>query len=81
MKLDKLVRLLADILKAFDSSKPKHKNFQPGIELFGEPQLVREICRVLELFQLFVVFLPSNPSIPVLARYFSTKCSAKACPW
>lgn len=39
-----LVAIIADILKEFDSEKPVHKSFQPGIGPFGEPQLVKEIA-------------------------------------
>ena len=42
-----LVRMIADILKEFDSEEPVHKSFQPGIGPFGEPQLVKEIAQRL----------------------------------
>ncbi|GAB4150880.1 MAG: hypothetical protein Fur0021_14050 [Candidatus Promineifilaceae bacterium] len=42
-----LVRIIADILKEFESEKPVHKSFQPGIGPFGEPQLVKEIAQRL----------------------------------
>jgi hypothetical protein len=42
-----LVKLIADILKEFDSERPVHKNFQPGIGPFGEPQIVAELARRL----------------------------------
>lgn len=42
-----LVRMIADILKGFDTEKPVHKTFQPGIGPFGEPQLVRKIAQRL----------------------------------
>ena len=35
-----IVRRIADILKQLDSERPVHKAFQPGIGLFGEPQIV-----------------------------------------
>jgi hypothetical protein len=38
---------IADILKEFDSEKPVHKSFQPGIGPFGEPQIVGIISRRL----------------------------------
>ena len=41
------VKLIADILKEFDSERPVHKAFSPGIGPFGEPQIVREIARRL----------------------------------
>ena len=41
---DELVSVIADLLKGFDSEYPTHKEFQPGIGPFGEPQLVREIA-------------------------------------
>jgi len=47
MELQCLVKLVADILKEFDSEKPVHKSFQPGIGPFGEPQIVGEIARRL----------------------------------
>jgi hypothetical protein len=47
MEFATLVKLIADILKGFDSEKPVHKDFQPGIGPFGEPQIVREIAERL----------------------------------
>ena len=44
MRHDELVATVTDLLKRFDSEKPKHKRFKPGIGPFGEPQLVREIA-------------------------------------
>ncbi len=44
-----LIITIADILKEFDSEKPVHKSFQPGIGPFGEPQIVGEIARRLSL--------------------------------
>jgi len=43
MELAQIVSDVANVLKDFDSEKPIHKNFSPGIGPFGEPQLVREI--------------------------------------
>ena len=42
-----VVKIIADILKDFDSQRPVHKTFRPGIGPFGEPQLVREIAHRL----------------------------------
>ncbi|WP_448541865.1 hypothetical protein [Roseiflexus sp.] len=47
MSYSDVVRIIADILKAFDSTRPVHKTFSPGIGPFGEPQLVREIAQRL----------------------------------
>lgn len=47
MELPQLIRLMADSLQEFDSERPVHKNFQPGIGPFGEPQIVREIAKRL----------------------------------
>ena len=47
MELRTLARLIADILKQFDSEKPVHKGFQAGIGPFGEPQIVGEIAKRL----------------------------------
>ncbi len=47
MKLAELVKLIADILKDFDSEGPVHKTFRPGIGPFDEPQIVREIAKRL----------------------------------
>lgn len=44
-----IVTTIADILKEFDSEKPVHKTFQPGIGPFGEPQIVGIIARRLSL--------------------------------
>jgi hypothetical protein len=44
-----LVKLIADVLKDFDSEKPVHKSFQPGIGPFGEPQIVGEIAKRLTI--------------------------------
>jgi hypothetical protein len=43
--LSQVVNEIADFLKEFDSTKPVHKRFQPGIEPFGEPQIVKEIAK------------------------------------
>jgi hypothetical protein len=47
IRLHDLVRLIADLLKEFDSSRPVFKNFQPGIGPYGEPQLVKKISELL----------------------------------
>ena len=47
MNLDELVKKIADYLKDFDSTYPVHKNFQPGIGPFGEPQLIKLIEKFL----------------------------------
>lgn len=47
MEYDEIVLRITDILKIFDSEKPVHKSFQPGIGPFGEPQLVKEIANRL----------------------------------
>ncbi len=44
MNLENIVYEIADILKEFDSTKPVHKHFQPGIGPFGEPQIVKIIA-------------------------------------
>jgi hypothetical protein len=44
MQYTDIVKSIADILKEFDSEKPVHKAFSPGIGPFGEPQIVREIA-------------------------------------
>ena len=41
MLYPEVVKLIADILKEFDSERPVHKAFKPGIGPFGEPQIVR----------------------------------------
>ncbi len=47
MEIALLVKVVADTLKDFDSERPVHKNFKPGIGPFGEPQLVRELAKRL----------------------------------
>ena len=47
MELNVIVCDIANVLKNFDSEKPIHKKFNPGIGPFGEPQLVKEISRRL----------------------------------
>jgi hypothetical protein len=47
-----LVNIIADILKKFDSEKPIHKAFQPGIGPFGEPQIVKIIAERLRVIDL-----------------------------
>jgi hypothetical protein len=44
MEYFEVVRIIADILKGYDTEKPVHKDFQPGIGPFGEPQIVKEIA-------------------------------------
>ena len=48
MYYDELVTIIANILKKFDSEKPIHKSFQPGIGPFGEPQIVKIIAERLQ---------------------------------
>ncbi len=47
MQLSEIVGAIADILKDFDSERPSHKSFKPGIGPFGEPQLLIEIAQRL----------------------------------
>jgi hypothetical protein len=47
MQLDAVLKLTADILRDFDAEKPVHKQFKPGIDPFGEPQLVGIIAQRL----------------------------------
>ncbi len=47
MEYHDAVRTITDILKEFDSERPVHKAFQPGIGPFGEPQIVGAIARRL----------------------------------
>ena len=47
--LVEIVSLVADILKDFDSERPTHKSFKPGIGPFGEPQLLIQIAQRLTL--------------------------------
>ena len=42
-----LVGRIADLLKAYDREEPVHKTYQPGIGPFGEPQLVKELARLM----------------------------------
>ena len=49
MRLDEVNKKIANILKDFDSTYPVFKNYKPGIGPFGEPQLVSEISRRLNL--------------------------------
>lgn len=47
MQYGETVKVIADILKEFDSERPVHKAFKPGIGPFGEPQILKEIARRL----------------------------------
>lgn len=50
MELQGIVTSIANLLKEFDSSKPVHNtNYKPGIGPFTEPQLIKEISRLLNL--------------------------------
>lgn len=49
MNINQLLREIADFLREFDSTRPVHKGFRPGIGPFGEPQIVKEIERGLNL--------------------------------
>jgi hypothetical protein len=49
MEYSDVVKIIADILKEFDSERPVHKAFQPGIGPFGEPQIVGIIAKRLSL--------------------------------
>lgn len=48
MQYSQIVKDSADILRDFDSRKPKHKDFNPGIGPFGEPQIVGIIADKLK---------------------------------
>ena len=47
MLYTEIVKLIADILKEFDSERPVHKAFNSGVGPFGEPQIVGEIAKRL----------------------------------
>jgi len=47
MDYEDIVISIADILKEFDTERPVHKLFQPGIGPFGEPQIVGIIAQRL----------------------------------
>ncbi len=47
LDINQLVCEIADFLKKFDSTRPIHKKFQPGVGPFGEPQIVKEIAKGL----------------------------------
>jgi hypothetical protein len=44
MDYKEIVATITGILKEFDTERPIHKNFQPGIGPFGEPQIVGVIA-------------------------------------
>jgi hypothetical protein len=44
MELQTILKDIADYLQEYDSAKPVHKAFQPGIGPFGEPQLIKAIA-------------------------------------
>ena len=48
LSLPTMASLIADILKQFDSERPMHKAFHPGIGPFGEPQIVTVIAERLQ---------------------------------
>jgi len=52
MKYSDLVKIIAEILKAYDEEKPIHKNFQPGIGPIGEPQIVNAIASRLNMLDI-----------------------------
>lgn len=47
MEFQDIVKMIADLLKEYDTQRPVHKLFQPGIGPFGEPQIVGTIARRL----------------------------------
>ena len=47
MGYQEIINLIANILKEFDSERPVHKTFKPGIGPFGEPQIVSIIAERL----------------------------------
>ncbi|HMD14517.1 MAG TPA: hypothetical protein VKI62_07830, partial [Bacteroidota bacterium] len=47
MQYNEIVNQIANDLKQFDSERPIHKQFQPGIGPFGEPQIVKVIAERL----------------------------------
>ena len=47
MEYQSIVTRIANLLFEFDTEKPVHKGFQPGIGPFGEPQIVKIIAERL----------------------------------
>ncbi len=43
-----IVTRFAEALKAIDSSREPHKNFQPGVGPYGEPQVIRKSLEYLK---------------------------------
>lgn len=65
LELQDLVRDIADVLKEFDRESPVHKDFQPGIGPFGEPQLVKEIANRLNLKRGYQTVTRRTPDLDV----------------
>lgn len=49
MEYQNIVTKITNLLYEYDSEKPVHKEFQPGIGPFGEPQIVKIIAEKLTL--------------------------------
>jgi hypothetical protein len=63
MNYSTIVKTVADVLKEYDTTRPVHKSFQPGIGPFGEPQIVKVVAQ-----QLTVLGLPAvTKRLPDLA--------------
>jgi hypothetical protein len=84
MELNTLVKLIADTLKEFDSTKPRQagKNFKAGIGPYGEPQLIKKLSELLKQKGypcqtartpdlMFGVFVEGNDHAP---STYSVKC-------
>jgi len=48
ISLEKLVSKIADALVAIDQSRVPFRRFKPGVGPYGEPQLLKEIARILD---------------------------------
>jgi hypothetical protein len=47
MEFFEIVQTISGLLKYFDTERPVHKSFKPGIGPFGEPQIVKIIAQRL----------------------------------
>lgn len=47
MEFPEIIKIISEVLKEFDQTRPVHKSFLPGIGPFGEPQIVKEISNRL----------------------------------
>ena len=68
MELSVVVSDIADALRAIDASAVPFKNFQPGVGPYGEPQLAKRICELLNNREMYLGKVETKRTPDLLIR-------------